>query len=272
MTATVDDVLAGRAQWAVVHGDCLDVMATMPARSVAHVITDPPYEAEAHTAHRRVKRGGEAGERWGNGDSREAMVEALGFDPITPIQRDLSAGEFSRLATRWALVFCQVEAAMLWRVSLELSDLMKYRRTCVWTKPDAQPQFTGDRPGMGYESIVVAHAKGRCAWNGGGRVGVFNFVKNTPGGSEHPTTKPVPLMLELVELFTDPGELVLDPFCGSGTTGVACVRLGRRFIGIEKDARSAEIARERIDAETRGLSMREARAGQSSIFDVLGAP
>ena len=73
-------------------------------------------------------------------------------------------------------------------------------------------------------------------------------------------------MLELVELFTDPGDLVLDPFCGSGTTGVACLRLGRRFIGIEKDAKYAAIARERLEAETNGLSLRDARAGQIGMF------
>ena len=73
-------------------------------------------------------------------------------------------------------------------------------------------------------------------------------------------------MLELVELFTDPGDLLPDPFCGSGTTGVACLRLGRRFIGIEKDAKYAAIARERLEAETNGLSLRDARAGQIGMF------
>lgn len=270
-TATPADVIEGRAQWCLVEGNCLDVMATMPARCVDHAITDPPYEAEAHTAHRRVKRAGsEAGERWGNGDSREAMTEALGFDPITADERASAGAEFSRLARRWSVVFCQTEATMLWRAALEASGRTTYRRTCVWVKPDAQPQFSGDRPGMGYESLVVAHAKGRCVWNGGGRVGVFTHIKNTPGGAPHPTTKPLPLMLELVELFTDPSELVLDAFAGSGTTGVACLRLGRRFIGIEKDAKYAQVARERLEAETRGLTLRDARAGQRSIFDAMG--
>lgn len=269
--STIADVLAGAAQWAVVCADCREVLPTLPDKSVAHVITDPPYEAEAHTAHRRVKRSGsDTGRRWGNGDSREAMIEALGFDPITHDDRRRVALEIGRLASRWVLVFCQVEATHAWREALSLEERLTYRRTCIWVKPDAQPQFSGDRPGMGYESIVVEHAKGRCSWNGGGRVGVFTHVKNTPGGSEHPTTKPLPLMLELVELFTDPGELILDPFAGSGTTGVAAVRLGRRFIGIEREPKYAAIARERIAAEVRGLSLTASRAGQTSIFDVLG--
>ena len=73
-------------------------------------------------------------------------------------------------------------------------------------------------------------------------------------------------MLELVELFTDPGDIVLDPFCGSGTTGVACIRLGRRFIGIEKDAKYAAVAQERLLAESQGLNLRDARAGQLPMF------
>jgi DNA modification methylase len=74
-------------------------------------------------------------------------------------------------------------------------------------------------------------------------------------------------MLQLVEQFTDPGETVLDPFCGSGTTGVACLRLGRRFIGIERDERYVALSRERLAAEVQGHSLRAARAGQIPLFN-----
>lgn len=136
--------------------------------------------------------------------------------------------------------------------------------------------MTGDRPGMGYECMVVTHPKGKPRWNGGGRCGVFSSlsgksVDRRDGRSVHPTQKPTELMLELVELFSEPGELVFDPFAGSGTTGVACIRLGRRFIGIEREPKYAAVARERLRAEERGLSLREARLGQTSIFDALGA-
>ena len=69
--ATVADVLEGRATWCVVEGNCLPVMAGMADRSVAHVICDPPYEAEAHTKQRRVKRGA------------VVSVEPLPFPPMT---------------------------------------------------------------------------------------------------------------------------------------------------------------------------------------------
>lgn len=80
------------------------------------------------------------------------------------------------------------------------------------------------------------------------------------------TQKPLPLMLELVSLFTDPGDLILDPFCGSGTTGIAALRLGRRFVGIEKNESMAELARERIQADLDGSSLHASRNGQGALF------
>jgi site-specific DNA-methyltransferase (adenine-specific) len=121
---------------------------------------------------------------------------------------------------------------------------------------------------MGYESIVCAHARGRSRWNGNGRAGVFTHVKYEGGGrrNDHPTQKPVALMLELVRLFTDEGDTVLDPFAGSGTTGVACLRLGRRFIGVEKDVRYFELAAERLRAEELDSSLGASRAGQLPLL------
>lgn len=265
MEGSIADVLAGRATFALVDGDCRDVLPTIDTVDVT--LTDPPYEAAAHTKQRR---GREPGDDLGASEARDLVNLSLTFAPITEEERAQAAAEIARVTKRWIATFCQVEAAMRWAEAFASGGAVT-KRIGVWVKPDAMPQFTGDRPGMGYESIVFAHRKGRSTWNGGGRVGVFTHNKNTPGGAHaHETQKPLPLMLELVELFTDPGELILDPFVGSGTTGVACLRLGRRFIGIEKDARYAAIARERLRAEERGLSLREARAGQSSIFDVLG--
>ena len=241
-------------RWQIIHGDCREVLPTLG--QVDHVITDPPFEKEAHTLQRRVKRSGGVME-----------IEALSFSAITQVERMEISAEIARLAKRWAIVFSQVEAVMEWQRALTTTNELAARRIGVWVKPDAMPQFSGDRPGMGYESIVFAHRKGRSKWNGGGRVAVFTHNKNTPGGAHHhETQKPLPLMLELVELFTDPDDLVLDPFCGSGTTGVACLRLGRRFIGIERDEKYAAVARERLEAESQGLSLRDARAGQLPMF------
>lgn len=235
-----------------------------PVPACACVITDPPYEAEAHTKGRRSL--GESVE-----GKRRVKETPLPFAPIDEAAR-LEAGRVAaRVAERWCVVFCQSEAAMLWRGALESSGEHVYRRTGVWVKPDAQPQFSGDRPGVGYESIVFTHRKGRCAWNGGGRVAVFEHNKRIGGGpNEHPTMKPLALMVELVELFTNPGDLVVDLFAGSGTTGVACMLTGRRFYGVELNLEYAMLAAERLDAACRGVDHRAYRAGQLGLFGGAG--
>jgi site-specific DNA-methyltransferase (adenine-specific) len=117
----------------------------------------------------------------------------------------------------------------------------------VWIKPDAMPQFNGQGPSVGHEMMCAAwYGKGHSKWQGGGRPGTFTFTKNTIG-AQHPTQKPEPLMRELVNLFTFQGQTVLDPFLGSGTTGVACAKLGRKFIGIELDPKYFDIACKRIE-------------------------
>lgn len=268
MSGSIADVLSGNARWTLINGDCLEIMPVLPDRCVAHVVTDPPYEAAAHTQQRRVKAASTDGtrSRWGGGWTDAFAVRPLSFAPISEAERRSAAAEFARLANRWVVTFCQVEAAMRWAECLTEAGA-SIRRVGVWVKPDAMPQFTGDRPGMGYESIVFAHAKGRSRWNGGGRVGVFTHNKNGRDGgpNDHPTQKPLSLMLELVSLFTDPAEIVLDPFAGSGTTGVACLRLGRRFIGVEKDATYAQAAWDRLAAESRGQTLRQFRAGQAVL-------
>lgn len=223
------------------HGDCREVLPQL--EPVEHVITDPPYEAEAHTQARRVKRGFEVGTAR---TKHEMRVEVLPFPAITEEERHFVATEIGRLAQRWALVFCQAEAAGAWEDSLVLAGLAR-KRWCVWVKPDGQPQFSGDRPGVGYETIVACHAPGRSRWNGGGKVGVFTHIKNDgKGQAPHPTTKPEPLMSELVTLFTDQGETILDPFGGSGTTAVAAKRLGRRCVLIEREEKYCEVAAKRL--------------------------
>jgi site-specific DNA-methyltransferase (adenine-specific) len=128
---------------------------------------------------------------------------------------------------------------------LSLVERESLIRVGVWVKNDPAPQFTGDRPGTGWESLLIMHPSGKKRWNGGGRPAVWrtNICKN---GNEHPAQKPVELMAALVSDFTDAKESVLDPYMGSGTTGVACMNLGRYFIGIEREPKYFDIACRRM--------------------------
>jgi site-specific DNA-methyltransferase (adenine-specific) len=211
-------------------GNCLEVLPLLD--KVDHIISDPPFEAEAHTLQRRVRRG----------------VEQLDFAPITEVQRDSLSRWAATNCGGWILAFCQVEAVALWRYHLEQAGC-RYRRAMVWVKPDGMPQYSGDRPGMGYESIVAAWCGvGPSVWNAGGKRGVYihNKGEGNIGKNPHPTMKPISLMRVLVDDFTRHGDTIFDPFMGSGSTGVACAMMGRSFIGIELDEGYFNIACERI--------------------------
>jgi len=257
-------VLAGERAWHVEQGDNRPFLASLADRSVDVVISDPPYSEHVHGKQRRQKISGEkeAGAKW----TRSAD---LGFACISPESLTNAAREFARLAKRWVLIFSDVELAGDWRAALIAAGL-DYVRTGAWIKIGATPQFTGDRPAVGFEAITIAHPKGRKRWSGGGTHGVWAHpIAQNRGGNTprlHTTQKPLPLMLELVSLFTEPGELVLDAFAGSGTTGVAALRLGRRFLGCELDATYATTARERLTAEDAGQSIASALAGQLSLL------
>lgn len=220
-------------------GDCMEILPLQ--ERVGHIITDPPYEPEAHTKGRRL-----LGEQT-NG-KRTVEYGALDFHCMTEHLRRAVMLACVGMCDGWALVFCQAEAVSLWRDAMVAAG-GKYKRAMVWLKPDGAPQFTGDRPGMGYESIVAGWcSRGRSAWNGGGRHGVFSHTQrdgNYP--KEHMTQKPLALMNELVTLFTNPGEIILDPFMGAGTSGVAAIQRGRAFIGIEQDPKYFDIACRRIE-------------------------
>lgn len=209
-------------------GDCLEVLPTLP--QVSAVMTDPPYSAATHEGARG--KGATTG-----GEHRLVDFAAMPEEEFPALLSTLIAK-----ASRWSAVFTDWPLA-----SVAKSAGLPLVRLGVWTKTDPAPQFSGDRPGTGWEGILIFHPPGKKRWNGGGRPAVWRtgIEKN---GNVHPTQKPVRLMTDLVADFTDPGDTVLDPFMGSGTTGVACADLGRKFIGIEREARYFDIACERIAA------------------------
>lgn len=227
-------------------GDCLDIMPTLG--TVDTVITDPPYSDEAHSKGRRVLTKGRD-----LGRTRSVDPKALPFPALTGELRRAVCEWAAANCNGWMLAFCQAESIAQWRADIEQANA-RWIRAMVWVKPDSAPQLSGDRPAQGYESIATAWCgDGRSRWNGGGRRGVFTFTKHDKGfghggmTNNHPTQKPITLMQELVFLFSDSGDIVADPFMGSGTTGVACANLGRKFIGIEKERKYFDIACERIE-------------------------
>lgn len=210
-------------------GDCLEVLPELP--KVDAVVTDPPYGTAAthdkHLSSITLRNG-------------EPARQALGFEGISLAECVDMATLWTQLAARWVVFTCE------WKYAHALDAAGLLVRLGIWRKPDGAPQFTGDRPGKGWEAIAICHQAGRKRWNGGGKHAFYSHPKgqNTSG---HPTGKPLGLLSELVSDFSDVGETILDPFMGSGTTGVACVQLGRKFIGIEREPKYFDIACKRIE-------------------------
>lgn len=229
------DPLAGIT---IYHGRCEDILPLLDR--VDHAILDPPYEQEAHTLGRRAYS-----------SAGSVAPRPLSFDRMREPLRRTVAKELARITDRWILTFCQVEATEIWRNAYARHGLI-YKRTGIWVKPGAAPQFTGDRPGMGYESIVMMHPKGRSRWHGGGKHGIFTHP--CPSKSVyHETEKPIRLMRELIQLFTDPGDTILDCFGGAGSTAIAAKELGRKCIVIEQNLKHCRTAALRLSQEILAL-------------------
>lgn len=219
-------------------GDCLEILPVLG--NVDHVITDPPYEDELHKAVGRIRRN----------DGRE-MIQDLGFEGINS-SRSVIAKAIVEASNGWALIFTLAEGVRAWRDDLQ-SVGAKWDTVLAWIKPDASPRFNGQGAARGFENcITVWCGKGYRSWNGGGKRGIYTHCVNVGRHGAHPTEKPLPLMRDLVADYTQRGQTILDPFMGSGTTGAACIKLGRKFIGIELSEEHFDTAIERVtDAYSR---------------------
>lgn len=220
-------------------GDCLRVLPSLGA--VSHLISDPPYEDELHKAFgSNIVRndGAKLGRSVRN-------LRPLAFEGVNAIRADI-ARECVAASEGWVILFTLAEGVRAWRDDLQAVNA-KWDTTCFWIKPDSSPRFNGQGPARGAECFITAWAgRGHRRWNGGGKRGVYTHCVNTNRHGAHPTEKPVALMKEIIADFTQPGDLICDPFMGSGTTGIAALNLGRRFIGIEQNPEWFDVAVERL--------------------------
>jgi len=227
------------------HGDCREILPTLAA--VDHVITDPPYARDVYLrANRAETLNAARPKRMAIGKGGALARMAAGDIGAIDEMLEPVALEIGRIVSRWAIVFSDAESTSQWHVALEAGGL-RYVRTGAWVKPDAMPQMNGDRPAVGFEPATICHAQGRMRWNGGGGKAVWtHYTARNDHRPDHPCPKPETLMSELVTLFTDPGETILDPFAGSGTTLVAAKRLGRKAVGIELEEKYCAVAARRL--------------------------
>jgi len=198
-------------------GDCMEILPTLT--KVDAVITDPPYG---------INKDGQKKTTGGHGGRKE--YEFLGWDGERPdpqiFEQILSAG------------FVHV----IWGGNYFADLLPPTSKWLVWDKGQRINQSDGE---LAWTSLQAAL-----------RICTMNRVELLMDGAQHPTQKPVRLMQWCIDQAGNP-DTILDPFMGSGTTGVAAIQMGRKFIGIEREVKYFDIACERISRA----------AAQQSLFD-----
>ena len=245
----------------VVVGDCVAALEKLPAACVDLVFADPPYNLQLQGDLKRPddSRVDAVDDAWDKFASFEA------YDDFTRAWLLACRRVMKPNATLWVIGSYH----NIFRVGALLQDLGFWiLNDIVWRKSNPMPNFRGRRFTNAHETLIWA------ARESTNRNYTFNYealkagnddiqvrsdwfiplctgderLKGGDGKKLHPTQKPEALLARVLLSASRPDDLVLDPFCGSGTTGAVAHRLRRRFIGIERDADYAAAARKRIDA------------------------
>lgn len=194
-------------------GDCLDILGTLGAGSVDAVVTDPPYGISYDTSHSKYK----------NGISRAAATWDI--EPFDPSH-----------------ILALNKPTILWGGNCFASRLPDHPGWLCWVKTvrDGAEIRQADME-LAWTNCIKRSQTIRHLWIGAYRDSESG-IKNV-----HPTQKPVRVMQWCINLISKPGDTIIDPYMGSGTTGVAAVKTGRNFIGIEIDPTYYAIAQRRIE-------------------------
>jgi site-specific DNA-methyltransferase (adenine-specific) len=231
-------------------GDSLEMLQLLAAASVDAVVTDPPYSSGG--AFRGDRAAGTGSKYLQSGSGNVQLLQDFGGDA-----RDQRGFHFwSALWAGAALRVAKPGAPGLfftdWRQLPISTDYLQaggwvWRGLVPWAKKSARPQL--GRFSAQCEYVVWGSAGPMPVSRGVGCLpGFYEF--QSPTDREHITQKPVELMLAMVQIC-EPGGLVLDPFMGSGTTGVAAVQSGRQFIGCEQHPGYFDIACRRVEEATK---------------------
>jgi site-specific DNA-methyltransferase (adenine-specific) len=228
--------------WRVDHGDCLDLLRAMPDASVDAVVTDPPYCAGAVSESQRTSAGGQGLRSenikrfgWFVGDN-------MGTAGLAWLLRSIAC-EAARVCkpSGSLVVFCDWRMMATLQPAIESAG-MRFQNLVVWDKGNM-----GLGSGFRAQHELALHfTNGKPEYHDRSTGNVICTRRVSAVDREHQTQKPVELMAKLIRVVCPQGGTVVDPFCGSGSTGVACAENDRNFIGFERDSGYVEIARRRI--------------------------
>ncbi len=218
----------------VAKGDCLSKMSTIPDHSIDLILTDPPYNLglfmkKRGTNLKKLRANHFSGQRW----------DDLDFDEWTQ-QMDIFLRECHRVLKKRGnlIIFMSIIKAET-LISIAEKNHFYYKTVGIWHKTNPMPRNMNLHFINSTESwIYFVNDATTGVFNNGGKP-IHDFIETstiTPKEHKqgnHPTQKPVALMKHFIEILSNPGGIILDPFMGSGSTGVACAGSNRMFLGIE---------------------------------------
>jgi site-specific DNA-methyltransferase (adenine-specific)/modification methylase len=231
-------------RWDLILGDSREAMKNIPDGSVDFICTDPPYNLSGYST-------GNMEFEW-----RSTLNNDVADWDARPLDPADWKEDFLRVLSPTGNIFIFTSYNLIGKWHETFDSAFDTFQFMVWHKTNPTPKFR--RAGFlnSCELIICLWNKGHT-WNFGKQQEMHNFVESPICmGNErvkvpkHPTQKPLRVMRRLIQLASLPGQTVLDPFAGVGSTGVAAVEAGRDFIGIELDPAYLEAARQRLGATT----------------------
>jgi len=237
----------------IIQGDCLDIMKEMSNNSVDVIIADPPYFISQEG--KKISRKSLNSKSW-----KRDMDIKLDFGKWDNFKDEQKFFDFtekwfkecSRILKPkgWIYIFFDKQKIGYFDLILAKKYGIKPRGVFVWLKSNPCPSFRKVNYLSATEFIWIG-SKGECKLkNFLQQKEMFNYMitpnKSSYGETKHPTEKPIKLIEKFIKTGSNEGEIILDPFIGSGTTAIACLKTGRKFIGIEKEPEYVEIAKARI--------------------------
>lgn len=226
----------------IIVGDCIEGLRMLPDASVDAMVTDPPYCSGAVGEAQRTGAKGQglrsetrARLRWFTGDNMGtaglvALLRAVAFESMRVVKPEGSA-----------VFFCDWRMVSSVQPAIESAGL-RYQGLVVWDKGSLGLGL-GFRP---QHELALHFTYGAPVYHDKGTSNVIRCRRVHASQRLHPTEKPVELLRQLVRVVAPRGGVVLDPFCGSGSTGEAAIAEGCSFIGLERDADYAAVARKRV--------------------------
>lgn len=214
------------------HGDCLEKMQNIPDKSIDLIVTDPPYLINYKTNRRKDK----------THEFCSVIDNDNNFDMVHKYINEC----YRILKDNTAMyMFCNCDRVDYFKQELEKAGF-KIKNMIIWVKNnhtagDLKAQF-----GKQYEILFLVN-KGRCLFNGKRITDVWFFNKVVGAVQVHQNQKPVDIIEQCIRKHSKENDVVFDGFMGSGTTGVACKKLNRDFIGVEINKSYYEIAKNRIE-------------------------